>query len=179
MELALLQPVLDKIQGTTFASLSAVTEPKTGILLVENNARILLYNTKGDRSVYESMIKRRLTQAGKDPESFTVGDLPWGERVGNSPLIRNKGKLYLQTIILSEGEKTYVLAHSGRPIVNPASFGIRPQRTYQGLPDGEAVIVRTYNIENIKQLTLMGETLQDTRVVDPTRRSILRLNFNH
>lgn len=176
MELDVLKNVLDNIHGATFASLDATTEPKPGLLCETKAARVIIFRTTGG-SGYENMVKRRLEEAGKDPDAFNVGSLPWGERIGDLPLIENKGKYYLQTVMLSEGQKHYYLAASHRE-VNPENFGIRNKKPYgQGLPEEDAVYMKTWNIDNLDRLTILGQELLGSSTVSKKDRAILRMKF--
>lgn len=171
-----LKVLLKSFKGATFASLDAITEPKPGIFCETKACRVILYRmTQG--SGYENKVKRHLLEAGKDPSFFTVGDLPWGTRVEDLPLIEHKGKYYLQTLVLSPGASHHYLAASGLE-VNPRSFGIRPNVAWnQGLPAEKQVIVKTWNIENIARLAILGEEILDTSVMEKPSRAILRLKF--
>jgi hypothetical protein len=106
------------------------------------------------------MVKRRLAEIGKEPECFEVKDLPWGSRIPDTPLIVHHGKYYLQTIVLREGEERMFV---GNVELAPEEFSAFTRKSnvgeYQcGLGD-RAVIVRTYKLESLKELRLMGETV--------------------
>lgn len=156
MELSELQDTLSRIEGCTFATLDALTEAKSGITRVTTGERVILFTNKRS-SGYENMVRRRLQQAGLDPDGFRLGDLPWGERMPETPIIVHKGKYYLQTITLEPGAYEYFL---GRHVVDPMSFGIKPPKTKQGLPPGKEVLVATYALENITRLVLMGQVFE-------------------
>ena len=175
MDKDILIPIVEQIHGCTFATLDAITEHVPGIQQLTVGERVIIFRTQG-KSGWEGMVKRRLAEAGKDPGTFKVGRLPWGERLGNLPIIIHDGKYYLQTIQLVEGKQQYSLKHSGI-IINPKDFGIRPSRGYQGLPPEETVKMHTYDIENIQSITLMGETLGTSLVADKKKRSVLSLKF--
>lgn len=152
MELFRLIPLLERINGCTFASLDARTKEGGVIREVTRESVILYRMTKG--SGYENKVKRELTRLGLDPNQFKVGDLPWGERVSDLPLIANKGFHYLQTILLKPGESRYYI---GTMEVPRPSYLRERYASSQGLPERRQVIVNTYNIENIKTLRLMKE----------------------
>jgi hypothetical protein len=156
MELFPLQNLLDKIQGCTFANLDTITEPSPGIQKVTRGERVILFTNK-KVSGYENMVRRRLEEAGKNPDNFVLGDLPWGSRVPNSPLIENKGKFYLQCIRLKEGRSRFFIGD--REIQNPRGLMLKKRRTNQGLLEGEEVEVACYKLENIQKIALMDETL--------------------
>lgn len=171
MDRSVLENLLAEVEGCTFASIDTETEPSSGILKVTKGQRIILFTNKKS-SGYDNMVKRRLMEAGKNPDNFVLGELPWGMRVPNSPLIEHKGKTYLQCIHLTDGESKYALKSTGVE-VDPELLGLRQRRTNQGLAAGDEVIVSCYNLDNIERITLMGETL----VAEKPSRSILRLNF--
>ncbi len=167
MDYDILKNLLDRIEGCTFATLDSTTYPKKGLRCETKGTRVIMFTNK-KVSGYGNMVKRRLEAAGKNPADFVLGDLPWGTRVPDSPLIEHKGVYYIQTIVLSPGESVYSVG--GRQ-VNPSSFGINPRRTNQGIPQPDEVIVSTYKMESIDRIVLMGE-----EVVTAKPRSILRLN---
>lgn len=158
MELFPLQNLLDKVSGCTFATLDTVTEPSPGIRKETKGERIILFTNKHS-SGYENMVRRRLEEAGKNPDSFVLGDLPWGVRLPNSPLIKNEatGRYYLQCIRLAEGQSRYFIGD--REVSEPSGLMLRKRRTNQGLPSGEEVEVSCYRLDRIERIALMGETL--------------------
>lgn len=145
---------LQQIQGASFAGLDAVTHPKTGIKKVTTNQQVLLFGCGGQ---YESMVKKRLEEAGLNPGSFAGLDLPWGTRVDDSPLISHKEKLYLQTILIQPGGIVYYRETPfGDREVNPLDYGIKERTPNQGLPEGQEVVVNTYGLDNLVRLTVGG-----------------------
>jgi hypothetical protein len=166
MELFVLQNLLDKIQGCTFASIDAETEPSKGIHKVTTGIRVILFTNKKS-SGYENMVKRRLIEAGKNPDNFVLGDLPWGQRLENSPLIENKGKFYLQCILLTEGTSKYYI---GDREISGNGLGLRGRFPNQGLPPGDEVLVACYNIDSIKRIAVMGKEVfvsEDSGITQP------------
>ena len=170
MDQDILNNLLMKVEGCTFATLDAITMPKPGLRCETVGERVIMFTNKRS-SGYENMVKRRLVAAGKNPDNFVLGELPWGERVPNSPLITLRGILYLQTILLVPGVCKYYV---GNNEVDPKDFGIRPRRTNQGLPPGEEVLVNTYRLENITRIALMGEVVN---VSEKPKRAILHLSY--
>lgn len=154
MELEALQMILDRVHGATFATLNTTTTPLPGLKKITTGVRVLLFSNTGI-SGYEQMVKRRLKEAGKDPNDFVLGDLPWGERVGNTPIISYHGYYYLQTIVLSPGESH---CYAGNIEVDINDF-IAPRRTNQGLSKEDEVIVSTYRLDHIDRIQLMGEII--------------------
>lgn len=182
MELAAIHDLLNAISGCTFASIDSECEVTKGIRCITIGTSVMLFSMK-EGSGYENMVKRRLEQAGKDPKNFVLGDLPWGERIPNSPLIYHKGKHYLQTILLYGGAETFYI---GRHQVDPSDLDLRKIRTNQGLPVGREVHVRTYALDSISKIMLLGEEVGETPEIPvleqiplPRRLGTLGLSFNN
>lgn len=154
MRLDKLLPLLQSIHGCTFASITARTTQK-GVDIETTNEIVMLFAMK-EGSGYENKVNKELERLGYPPKSFRAGPLPWGERVGNLPLITHNSAFYLQTILLKPGEKRYSIGG----VYCPRPSWLRDRYAAgQGLPPDKQVIVNTYNIENIIQLKLKGETL--------------------
>lgn len=175
MDLEILKAQVELISGCTFASLDALCEPAPGVSQRITGERVIIFRTSGV-SGYENMVKKHLAQAGKDPDSFKVGPLPWGERVSDLPIIAHKGKYYLQVIQLAPGKEDFFLTFSGIA-VSPEDFGIKRRNPQPFLPSDSQVRMRTYNIENIHRITLLGETLVDpvTSTTEKERKTVLKL----
>jgi hypothetical protein len=177
MDFNQLQSILANIQGCTFAGLDTVTVP---VLLggkknpmqgkVEKHClghRVMLF-TNAHSNGYANKVRRHLEKEGKNPDSFELGPLPWGERLPNSPIIHNKGKHYLQCVFLAAGSIQYFrriddlddLRSGLVPIAKDAIEGLneRSGSEHQGL-DNE-VIVRTYALDSIVALRAFGEELE-------------------
>lgn len=159
MDLDIILQLTEKIKGTTFATLDALCETKN-VMEEITGERVIIFRTTEGTSGYEAQVRRRLEAAGKNPLLFRAGPLPWGERLGDLPVISHKGKYYLQCVILSPGKSVYFLPSSKKE-VNPADFGIRPrfQNLNQGLAPEDQVHVRTYNIDHITRLVILGEEI--------------------
>lgn len=173
MDRAVLENLLREIRGCSFATIDA-ENPVTdypGVVHVVTGKRVLMFTNK-HCSGYEQMVKRRLEAAGKNPRNFVLGDLPWGKRIPETPLIEHNGKTYLQVIELAEGVSKYLM--DGKEFT-PEQLQMKPRRHYgQSLPKADEVQVRCYNLDNIKRIALAGETLVDGKVAKG--RSILRIN---
>lgn len=142
---------LSDINGSAFVSLSAVTYPARGIRKTTTET-VLVIQSAGT-SGYEAMVRRRLLEAGKNPDNFVLSDLPWGERLEEgSPIIVLRDKYYLQTIFLSHGEYHYFI---GETEVDPKDLALPSRRTNQGLARGDEVLVKTYALDSIVELRLL------------------------
>jgi hypothetical protein len=156
MQLEEIEDLLNQIRGCTFASLDAETFPYPGIKKVTTGQQVMLFTNKGG-SAYEKMVRRRLDSIGKNPANFVLGDRAWGEPIAGTPLIYHRGKHYLQVIEVHEGVSAFYFT-SGQPIVNPEKLGLSRKRTNQGLSKEDEVVVRTYKLDNIIRITLLGVT---------------------
>jgi len=167
MKLEQIKSILESVSGCTFSSFDATTVPvltggksnphQGNITKVTKNNRVILFATTNTNG-YENMINKLLGAEGKTP-NFSVGVLPWGERVANLPLISHNGKFYLQAVFLNAGTSEYFL--NGKPIDKADVIGLKSDNPgkAQGL-DEHAVFIRTFALENIDAIRLMGENVQ-------------------
>lgn len=162
--LNILEPLVGSIKGCTFASLDAVTVPTPGVIKMSSGVQVILFSSK--ESGYERMVRRRLIEAGKEPNNFVLSDLPWGEKVDGGPLIRHNGKMYLQGIVLNPGQARWFVGtlnnRAGWKEIDGSKLAVSKRKTpNQGL-GSRSVYVAAYNVENITNLRLLGETLRPT-----------------
>jgi hypothetical protein len=173
MDRRVLDDLLSRIDGCTFATIDATTTLSAGLVKVVTGKRVILFTNKIS-SGYENMVKRRLEEAGKDPKSFHSGDLPWGTRIHNSPLIEHKGRVYLQTIDLTAGQADYFMLGDKLTPEEVEGLKLKPRHAdNQGLALSSQVQVSCYLLENIDRIVLMGEQL----VSEAPRRAVLKLNI--
>jgi hypothetical protein len=98
-----------QLQGVAIGSINTLTvpvltggkkNPMQGRITKETFNGNVLFACNINGNTYMNMVKKRLAQEGKDPESFVLGALPWGERIQNTPFITNKGEIYVQVSYL-------------------------------------------------------------------------------
>lgn len=154
MDYNALMLLLEKVNGCTFATIDSTTLPRPGLRKVTTGTRVILFTNKKVNG-YGELVKRRLIEAGKDPRNFVLGDLPWGERIPDTPVIIHRGLHYLQTVVLEPGQS---VGYIGNREVDLEDF-IPHRRTNQGLPKGDEVLVATYRLDHIDRIALMGEIL--------------------
>lgn len=170
MDRAVLENLLNRIHGCTFATIDTNVLVSPGIHKETTGKRVILF-TNQNGSGYEAMVKRRLQEAGKDPNSFVSGDLPWGIAVPNSPLIEHKGCTYLKVIEIAPGQSKYFMFGEE---VDPQGLRLKERRSYQGgLAPSARVNVSAYKLENITRIALMGENL----VAEAPTRAVLPVAF--
>ncbi len=170
MKLAQIHTVLDSINGMTFAGMDTITEvklkggkknPMLGRVTKHTVGNHVMLFTNKKNNAYAAMVKRRLEAEGKDPNSFTLGELAWGTRVPESPLIEHKGKFYIQTIFIRGGKSTYYLDNT--VIEKDLIEGFDDKEVTsgrQGLEDENTVVVRTFALDSIREIRIMGEEIK-------------------
>lgn len=168
MKLAQIHTLLDSIRGNTFAAMDCITEVK-GLKGGKKNpmqGRVTKHTT-GNRvqlftshKGYKNMVNRRLEAEGKVAD-FEPAALPWGSRIDDSPLIEHKGQFYLQVIFHKAGAVQYYL--DNKPIDKDDIEGLVERESNAGrtgLEDGNEPIVRTFSLDSIREIRMMGETVK-------------------
>lgn len=154
-----MSPVIAALGPIEIATLDTETSPSPGVRKVTQGEKVLLLSSFTEAS-YADYVRERLIELGKDPDNFVVGDLPWGVKVQNTPVIIHKDKHYLQTIRLEAGTSRYYIGNTDTEL--SASAFEKPRAfTGQGLPPAEQVYVRAYKFENIKKIVIHGVTIGD------------------
>lgn len=112
-----LQAILLKgdFNGCSFAGLTSLTDveltggksnPMQGRIQKLNEGQlVMVFNTK-THSAYERMVKKRLVEAGRDPEAFTLSG-NWFKHIEGTTLVAKKSDescLYLQVIYAEKSE---------------------------------------------------------------------------
>lgn len=169
MNLDVLKNLLEEINGCTFATIDIATCPSPGIRKVTTGKRVILFTNKKS-SGYDNLVRRRLIEAGKNPDNFATGELQWGQRVPNSPLIVHGDRYYIECVELTEGSSRFFLLDGKE--VNENDLNLRSRRTNQGLSPEDEVHVIMPKIENITRIALMKEIL----VSEAPKRAILRVS---
>lgn len=157
-----IEQLVSHVNGTSFVGLDTETPVKlTGgksnpmqgrIVKQVIGSSVMIFQNQHSNG-YENIINRRLVQEGKDPGSFSVGPRQWGERRTGTPLIDHNGQVYLEVIFLRPGTIRYFL--DGNQIDKDAIIGLASSQE-EGEQGGlsNKVIIRTYNVANIKRITI-------------------------
>lgn len=157
-----LHPLIETIDGCTFASLDTETLHDGYIVKRVQGTRVILFTNKLSNG-YENKVRRHLEKAGLDPDGFRLDDLPWGARVPNTPFIIHNGNYYLQTIVQSPGYPEFFTRWTNAPLPDeqvPRKLKVEPWSVAQGgLTPENQVKVRTYALSSIKAIRLKGEEI--------------------
>lgn len=158
--------VLDAVNGATFAGLDTVTQVKLKggkknpfqgrVTKFTKNSSVMLFTNKSSNA-YENMVKRRLETEGKDPSSFELKARAWGSRIPNTPFVEHKDNKYLECIFLKGGKSVYLV--DGVETPKEQIEGLEEKSSKDDSQGGldNKVIIRTYSIDSIKELRVMGE----------------------
>jgi hypothetical protein len=88
-------------------------------------------------------------------------------------LIEHLGFLYLQCIVLKEGESHFFMGNRELSESFASAYVNKGPKTNQGLPEGKEVLVRCYALENITAIRLLGEDIRSAP--EKPSRKLLRI----
>jgi hypothetical protein len=164
----------EKVNGVKMASIDTKTQvhlkggksnPMQGkVSKLTVGSSVMLYSNTATNG-YETLVKRRLEQEGKDPEEFKLGNRPWGQRVPGTPIITHNGKVYLEVIYIKPGLVTHVDDTSKELQVDqiPGYPETVISESSQGGLD-KKVIIRTISMDSLINIRIDG---QEYKVNDP------------
>jgi hypothetical protein len=159
------QTVFGSLAGGTFVGIDTLTavkltggrrNPQQGRVQKRMTGAQVMVFSNDQSNAYERMVRRRLAEEGRDPDSFQLGPRAWGTRIAGTPFVEHKGQYYLETIFLRAGRVQYLL--DGEPI-DPELIQGLPER-----PESEAgqggldrkVVIRTFALDSIIGLRAHG-----------------------
>ena len=106
------------------------------------------------------MVKRRLTEEGKDPESFHLGNRSWGTRLENTPIVHHNkdgvDKYYLEVVFMKSGHVHYEVNGVVTPVEQIQGLETDKEEGHQGGLDNK-VVIRTFEIKNLLAIRAFGE----------------------
>lgn len=157
----LAQLLTDNVNGTTFVSIDTETEvklkggksnPHQGRVTKRVTGSVVMVFQNKSANGYDNMVRRRLQQEGKDPQSFTLQPRKWGRRLQGVPFVEHNGNHYVEVIFLHPGKTQYLL--DGKPVSKDdiIDLPVRKEATQGGLDN--KVIIRTYAAASIKGITI-------------------------
>ena len=109
---------------------------------------------------YEAMVRRRLEQEGKDPDSFKLSPRVWGTRIPEMPIVVHEKdgvvKHYLEVIFMHAGTSHYYMDTPDNIISKDMIIGLEaPRQSVKGqAANNDRVIIRTYDIASITALRI-------------------------
>jgi hypothetical protein len=156
-----IEQLMTQVNGSTFITINTETPVKlTGgqknplqgrVTKRVVGSNVMVFQNK-TTNAYENMVNKRLVQEGFEPKSFSVGPRTWGTRRKDSPFIDHDDNVYLEVIFLKSGDVEYLV--DGQKFEGHIE-GL-PQSRSEGQQGGleNKVIIRTYNINSIKSITI-------------------------
>lgn len=159
------QRVFGALAGGTFVGIDTRTDVKlTGgrknamagrVTKVMRGATVMVF-TNSETNAYDAMVRRRLAEEGKDPESFELGERVWGTRIPGTPFVEHNGRHYLETIFMKPGVVEYEL--DGAPIDKSDITGLPAPRIDEDSQAGldRKVVIRTFALDSIMCLRSGG-----------------------
>ena len=159
------QTVFGALAGGTFVGIDTRTDVRlTGgrknamagrVTKVMRGATVMVF-TNSETNAYDAMVRRRLAEEGKDPESFELGERVWGERIQGTPFVEHNGRHYLETIFMKPGVVEYEL--DGQPIDKSNIVGLPAPRIDEDSQGGldRKVVIRTFALDSIMCLRANG-----------------------
>lgn len=157
--------VFGSLAGGTFVGIDTLTEvrltggrsnPHQGRVRKRMTGAQVMVFSNDQSNAYERMVRRRLAEEGRDPDSFQLGPRAWGTRIAGTPFVEHKGQYYLETIFLRAGAVQYELDGVA---VDPADIQGLPERRES--EDSQAgldrkVVIRTFALDSIIGLRAHG-----------------------
>lgn len=161
--------ITNHIKGATFIGMDTETpvtlkggktNPLQGRVTKQvNNSNVMLFQNKTVNG-YDNMVRRRLEKEGKDADAFQLGPRAWGIREDGMPFIHHNGKMYLEVIFLNAGDVKYFVDGNETPKEAIQGLDTDKAEGEQGGLDNK-VIIRTYNVDNIKAMRVDGKEYRD------------------
>lgn len=156
-----IKDVFSNVSGSSFISIDTETTPKLKggmknpmqgqVRKVMIGANVMVFTNKNSNA-YDNMVKRRLAQEGKDPESFKLGERAWGTRIAGTPFVEHNGDLYIEVIFLKPGTTHFM--HGVRPIDRNDIIGLEEKSEGEQGGLENKVIIRTFKADSIKRVVI-------------------------
>lgn len=119
---------------------------------------ILFSNSKTNG--YENMVKRRLSNEGKDPSDFVLSPPKWGTRIEDTPIIEHNGEYYLEVILQKVGNQIYLVDNNGQFVetTKESIFGLPKERDDEKSQGGleTKVMICRYKLSSITGIRANG-----------------------
>lgn len=153
---------LKQLNNCSIATIDSTTEvklkggksnPQLGRVTKKMEGGNIMFFCNMNSNSYQNMVKKRLAEEGKDPETFQLGKRVWGERVPSTPFVLHKGELYVEAIFL-KSPKVVKYFLDGKEIDKKDVIGLEDKEEgKQGGLDNK-VIIRTYKLSSIDKVKM-------------------------
>lgn len=171
MKRTTIEQAIANVDGASMAGIDTLTEvtltggkknPLQGRVTKRMvGGQVMIFTNKGGSS-YAKMVKRRLVQEGKDPDTFELKPRAWGTRVEGTPLVEHtnaKGVYteYIEVIFMKGGKSVYLV--DGVETPKEEITGLPVEKVYEDQQGGleNQVIVRAYKLDSIEAIRIGGQ----------------------
>jgi len=148
-------------KGATFITIVAETDPRLNKRGNPYSGRVIKRSRVNGAInwIYGNGVNRQRIREGLEPD-FTAHPRKWGERIKGTPFVEHKGRTYLELKVERVLGTEYLL--DGKPIDRSLIEEWLPKRKSEsGRQEVEkAVILRDYELVNIRVVTFDGITIQ-------------------
>lgn len=104
---------------------------------------------------YENSVNNQRIREDKNPD-FIALERSWGIRQNNSPFVTHKNNLYLEVKVQNPIQVSYFDGNKQIPNEQVEKYLVKSESKRQNLD--KPVVLRDYNINNIKQFTMNGQS---------------------
>ena len=163
----ILKDLMSQVNGSTFISIDTITDVKLtggkknefqGRVTKRTTGSVVMVFQNKTTNAYENMVKRRLEQEGKAPESFELSPRQWGVRIENTPFVTHNDQLYLEVIFLKAGKSEILV--DGQQFDGVVPGMAESSEGEQGGLENK-VIIRTFKTSSIKAITINKQRYED------------------
>ena len=153
-----LTEILLRVKGATIVSM--VTDVEPGLIKPKSNplagrVRKVSYVNGMIGFNYQNSVNNQLAREGQDAE-FEAHPRKWGERIQGTPLVRHNGNVYIELKVEKVFDTKYYVDGKEVP-VEEIEMHLTPKKEGSGRQGTDkAVILRDYNLDNVKQLRIGG-----------------------
>ncbi len=107
--------------------------------------------------IYANSVENQREREGLDLEEFKPQPRQWGNRILNTPLVRHKGRYYLEVKVENVVETTYVNSNDDeveREEIDEFLYSSSQPSTQK---TEKEIVLRDYKIENLEQIKMYGD----------------------
>lgn len=166
MEYAEVSKIFEGDKGVTFISIDTTgnvslkggkSNPFQGRITKKTIGSNVMIASMEEGSAYVNAVRRRMAAEGKDPSTWSPKPRAWGSKIPGTPFVEHNGKYYIEVMPQKSGVTSYFL--DGIEIKDPTQVqGFEYPKESEGQGGiSEAVIVRSYALENITGIRAHGE----------------------
>lgn len=174
MDYATAEKAFGDISGTTFVGMDTVTvvklkggrkNPYQGRLTKRMTGANVLAFGNVNTSAYVNMVRKRLGEEGKDPESYQPKPRTWGQHIPGTAFVEHLGEHFVEVIFIRSGKIEYLLDGQVIDLTVPP-LGVEnwlelPEKSFNpngqgGLSEDKRVIPRCFKLVSVIEARTNG-----------------------